>query len=90
MAKADETLKKIKANEARMNERVNVFLQRDKLHTDDVYISVNNYTALIPRGQTVNIPRFAAEALQQSMNQNADLVMRVTEMEDKYKAGINL
>jgi|GEM_PF-2930557 len=56
------------------NERVKIKIARDKNNAADVFVGVHSgnlhYTATIQRGIEVEIPRFAAEVLQNSMQQD--------------------
>lgn len=84
MAKGKETvIDKIKKNEERMHERVKIRLHKDRHNIDPLYVSVMGYNARIPRGVDVMIPRFAAEVIRQSMEQDADTQIRIEEQERK-------
>lgn len=61
----------IAANEARMKELVEIelFYDGDK-YKDDVTVGVNGKTWLIKRGERVTVPRFVAEVIKNSMEQD--------------------
>ena len=61
----------IAANEARMKELVEIelFYDGDK-YKDDVSVGVNGKTWLIKRGERVTVPRFVAEVIKNSMEQD--------------------
>ena len=61
----------IAANEARMKELVEIelFYDGDK-YKDDVSVGVNGKTWLIKRGERVTVPRFVAEVINNSMEQD--------------------
>lgn len=45
-------------------DRVEVFIPRGSSGDDpDLYVSVNEYTALLPRGQKSRVPKFVAEEI---------------------------
>ena len=68
-----------------MNERVRVRLYRDNFKCKDpVYVSVNGYSARVPRGVDVMIPRFAAEVIQESLDQDEQTFMKLEEMQDEF------
>ena len=79
----------IALNEERMQERVKVRLYKDNYKCKDpVYVSVNGYSARIPRGVDVMIPRFAAEVIQQSLDQDEQTFMKLEEMQDEYDKSV--
>lgn len=43
---------------------VRVKIPRTKADQEDVFVSVNNYTCIIKRGEYVEVPDFVAEVLQ--------------------------
>lgn len=62
--------KKIETAEAAVldpNERVEVFIPRGEKNGDpNLYVSVNDYTALLPRGQKSMVPRFVADEIRRA------------------------
>ena len=47
-------------------EKVEVKLQRESGKDEMVYVSVNDYSCIIPRGKTVMVPRFIKDELDRS------------------------
>ena len=43
--------------------KVKIKLPKIKGETDDVFVSVNNYTCVIKRGEEVEVPEFVKEVL---------------------------
>ena len=52
-------------SESKKNEikKVKIKLPKIKGETDDVFVSVNNYTCIIKRGEEVTVPVFVKEVL---------------------------
>jgi hypothetical protein len=52
-------------SETKKNEikKVKIKLPKIKGETDDVFVSVNNYTCIIKRGEEVEVPVFVKEVL---------------------------
>ena len=52
-------------SESKKNEvkKVKIKLPKIKGETDDVFVSVNNYTCVIKRGEEVEVPVFVKEVL---------------------------
>ena len=64
---------------------VNLFLDNDK-YKEDVIVSVNGKTWQIQRGVDVQVPRYVAEVLDNSMKQDRATALRIMELESKYEA----
>ena len=45
---------------------------------------MNGYSARVPRGVDVMIPRFAAEVIQESLDQDEQTFMKLEEMQDEF------
>ena len=56
----------------------------DGNYKDDVFVSVNGKTWQIKRGYKVQVPRFVAEVLNQSMEQDMQTATMITEKEQAY------
>ena len=55
------------------DDRVEIFIPRGERGGDpNFYVSVNLYSALLPRGQTSLVPRFAAEEIRRAMKAEND------------------
>lgn len=53
-------------------EQVEIRLFKDnERYKDDVFVAVNGRSFQIKRGETVRVPRYVADVLEQSMNQDA-------------------
>lgn len=52
-------------SETKKNEvkKIKIKLPKIKGETDDVFVSVNNYTCVIKRGEEVEVPAFVKEVL---------------------------
>ena len=82
-AKAKETLEAAKETAPaapKPNDRVPISLLKDNdKYKDDVFVAVNGRSFLIKRGETVQVPAYVAEVLEQSMaqdNATANLIER--------------
>lgn len=64
---------------------VNLFLDNDK-YKDDVMVNVNGKLWQIQRGVDVQVPRYVAEVLENSMKQDRATALRIRELESKYEA----
>lgn len=67
-------LELIKKIEAKSHEKVRFKAFKTRKDTDDIYVGVAGYNAIIPRGQEVVIPKFAADVIEQSIE--SDLVVQ--------------
>ncbi|MBQ4061348.1 MAG: hypothetical protein IJD14_00645 [Christensenellaceae bacterium] len=89
MTKEEKHLKQIAEIEEKMQQRVKVRLYKDNYKSKDpVYVAVNAYSARIPRGIDVMIPRFAAEVLKESLAQDEQTFIKLEEMQDEYDRSI--
>lgn len=50
-------------SENKNNKKVRIRLPKIKGESDDVFVSVNNYTCVIKRGEEVEVPAFVKEVL---------------------------
>ena len=76
----------VAANEAYMHETVEIelFYDGDK-YKDDVTVGVNGKTWLIQRGQKVKVPRFVAEVLKNSAEQDKASALGRRKMESAFE-----
>jgi hypothetical protein len=58
----DNTMSEIKKSTAE-TKKVKIKLPKIKGQPDDVFVSVNNYTCVIKRGEEVEVPAFVKEVL---------------------------
>lgn len=58
-------------------EMVNIKLQRDRKSGKGVYVNVNNHNYFIPRGELVAVPRFIAETLEHSADQDENTAQMI-------------
>lgn len=64
---------------------VNIFLFKDKdKYNSDLPVSINGKTWLIQRGVNVKVPRFVAEVINNSMEQDAKGSELIKIQEDKF------
>ncbi len=85
----ERILKRIEANEARMRERVSVRLYKDNYKCKDpVFVSVNGYSARIPRGVNVMIPRVAAEVIKESIEQDEHTAAMLEGLSEDYDRNV--
>ena len=56
--------------EAKTEELVKIKLHKDRSNNADVFVSVNDYTAVIKRGVVVEVPWYVARVLERSMEQD--------------------
>ena len=62
----------VKGSDAWYREPVTIHLFRDNEHySDDLFVGINGKTYQIQRGVDVSVPRFVAEVVEQSMQQDA-------------------
>lgn len=67
MAEAKKTVDAVTVNKAPDPfERVTVKLPKDSGKDEYAYVSVNDYSATIKRGATVEVPRYVADELKRS------------------------
>lgn len=68
-------------------EKVPVHLFKDNgKYKDDVFVAVNGRSFQIKRGETVMVPRFVAEILEQSMAQDQATANLIERQSDEYAA----
>lgn len=66
-------------------ERVPIRLMKDNYqYKDPLYVSVNDYTAYIPRGVEVEIPRYVAKAIEESTAQDESTAVLIANYEEEY------
>lgn len=76
---------------ARMNEPVSIRLMKDnERYKDDVFVAVNGKGYQIQRGVTVEVPRFVADVLEQSMEQDARTSEMMSRLENDFLDGRNV
>lgn len=80
------TKKDIEETKIDMNERIEYELPLDMAHTDDVFVSVNDYTAHIKRGEPVMLPRYVVEVLEQSRKQEMEAIRMQMGLQKDYEA----
>lgn len=61
--------------------KVKIKLPKIKGQTDDVFVSVNNYTCVIKRGQEVEVPEFVKEVL----DHQEEMLETIQAFEDKVR-----
>lgn len=68
------------------NEKVviNLFLDNDK-YKDDVIVNVNGKAWQIQRGVDVEVPRYVAKVIENSMKQDRATALRIRSLEEEYK-----
>lgn len=68
-------------------EKVPFFLFKDNdKYKDDVFVAVNGRSFQIKRGETVMVPRYVAEILEQSMAQDQATANLIERQSDEYAA----
>ena len=60
---------------------VKVKIPRTKANQEDVFVSVNNYTCIVKRGEYVEVPDFVAEVLEHQ----EEMLGKIMEYEDALK-----
>lgn len=86
-AKPEGVPPEILANEKRMQELVEIKLFKDNgKYKDDVFVAVNGQAFLIKRGETVKVPRYVKEVLDNSMRQDEYAAKYAEDMADKYES----
>lgn len=66
-------------------EMVKIRIRKDKRVGSDLFVSVNDHNYLIKRGETVEVPRYIAEVIENSVLQDE----RTEELIETYGAGAN-
>lgn len=68
------------------NEKVviNLFLDNDK-YRDDLIVNVNGKAWQIKRGVNVEVPRYVAEVIENSLKQDRATALHITELENNYQ-----
>lgn len=66
---------------------VNLFLDNDK-YKDDVIVAVNGKAWRIKRGMDVEVPRYVAEVLKHSEEQDRKTALRIREMEQEFEESL--
>lgn len=61
-------------------EKVKILLPRIKGETADVFVSVNNYTCVIKRGEEVEVPVFVKEVLKHQ----EEMLETISKFEEKH------
>lgn len=64
-------------------EKVMVKLQRDRKSGKGVYVNVNNHNYFVPRGELVEVPRFVAETLEHSANQDENTARMIERLGER-------
>jgi hypothetical protein len=85
--KESDEIESIKRGEQIMQELVEIRLFKDNdKYKDDVFVAVNGKSYLIKRGETVKVPRYVKEVLDNSTRQDEYAAKYAEGMADKYKA----
>ncbi len=85
-AKEDAVLDPVAANEARMQEMVEIELFFDgNNYKDDVLVGVNGKTWQIQRGVPVTVPRYVAEVIRNSEMQDRASAMKQKALESAFE-----
>lgn len=77
----DEDVKKVN-DYMKENVEVELFADNDK-YKDDVIVAVNGKTWQIKRGVPVQVPRYVAEVIKNSQNQDRATAIKIREMEQE-------
>lgn len=64
---------------------IRLFKDNDK-YKDDVFVAVNGRRFQIKRGETVKVPRYIADVLEQSMKQDEATANLITRQSEEYAA----
>lgn len=63
---------------------INLFLDNDK-YKDDMIVAVNGKVWQIKRGEDVQVPRYVAEIINNSMKQDRATALKIRELEEQYE-----
>lgn len=55
-------------------------------YKEALYVNVNNYNALIPRGKRVSVPFYVAEHIKEMLKQDAQTASMIRTYEEEYLA----
>lgn len=81
-----KNLEAVRANEEYMKQPVTIKLFKDNgKYRDDVYVSVNEKSFLIKRGEEVTVPRFIEEVLKNSLSQDEYVASLVEKLQSDYE-----
>lgn len=61
-------------------EKVKIRLPFDPSKGKGIYVNVNNYNYFIPRGEDVEVPRFIAKVIENSINQDEMTARRIEKL----------
>lgn len=81
-----QLLERIKQIEAEMHKKVRFKAFKTRKDTGDLYVGVAGYNAIIPRGKEVIIPRYAAEVLEQSFDNDLVVMENIEKLTKKASA----
>ena len=62
---------------------INLFMDNDK-YKDDVIVSVNGTAWQLKRGEDIQVPRYIAQVLNDSLQQDKKTSLMIRNMEEKY------
>lgn len=63
---------------------INLFLDNDK-YKDDMIVAMNGKVWQIKRGEDVQVPRYVAKIIENSMKQDRATALKIRELEEKYE-----
>ena len=74
-------------SETKKNEvkKIKIKLPKIKGETDDVFVSVNNYTCIVKRGVEVEVPDFVAEVLRHQEEMLEEIMLFEDAAQNKNK-----
>ena len=78
-----------KANINDMKRRVKIRLDSGIGQREPLPVRVNDYTAIIKRGVTVEVPYFVALAIQESQDADVKTALRIEELASKFESESN-
>lgn len=64
-------------------EKVRIKLPRDKNDGKGLYVNVNDYNYWIPRGEIVEVPRFIAAVISNSIDQDEATAYKIDKLSEK-------
>ena len=72
------------------NRKVKIKLFKDsQRYKEPLYVSVNSYSACIPRGVPVEIPYFVAKHIEEMETQDQNTAITITILNEQYEQNMN-
>ncbi|MFZ5975206.1 MAG: hypothetical protein ACOYU3_07340 [Bacillota bacterium] len=81
---AEETAPIDPANDPRRPVQIKLFKDNDK-YKEALYVNINDYNALIPRGQVVTVPYYVKMHIEEMLAQDQATASMIAELVDEFE-----